>query len=906
MPSRLLVAALAALLLFAPSAAAKPDGAPLRLWTVSRIDRGGGIVPVRSGAQAAGVVNETVKLGVAAFDFRGPFVNHADGDIFSSADGSTYSVAATAPSHDPARAGGSEGTLSHLDEFQAYRKQEGDASLKVTISRAVMDAVDGNGDSCRGQHPCPAIRSLVGFHARAYAASAGGDFFDVGGIAFIEGHHADWDAKAGMLAGSRGPAWDHDQFRVFFDWDDSKTFRNAHAELEQPRTLKIPLSSVKTGELFAVHVSLDAGAVAEPGLESGGLAVIRDPQHLFRTHGLKPAGRPRFKEPRERAQRPARCPGGRPRGGGTLQFSGTAYSTDEAVGRPLVLVTRSGGARGAASVTFSTRAGTASAGSDFRATRTTVRFGRGDRTPRLVEVPIREDRALEPAETFTVALAHARCAQLGARKTAKVTILDDDQTDPPPPPAFTVGGMVDGLAGSGLVITDQGSQLHVTANGRFTLPATFRDGSPYDVRVTAQPADQVCMVAHGTGTVHGNVGDVAVHCAPVAASAGLDATFGTGGRVSLPGGTAQAMVLQPDGHIVAAGPVPKDLNFHFKFGAVRVDALGRPDTAFGTGGLASTDLGGNDDKPNDAALLPGGGFVAVGQADPAGLGNIDWGVARYTATGQRDGGFGAGTGFVTTDFAGHGDVAKAVAVQPDGKIVVAGSAQTSAIDGDFAVARDNADGTPDKSFSGDGMVTTNIAGENDDARAVAIQPDGKIVVAGDTDAGIALARYDSKGELDPTFDGDGKAVGPTGEANGVAITPGGSILVAGARGGPHGDLDVMIAGFTTTGKPDAAFGQSGIALTDLSGGFDTADDLVLDSQGRIVVVGSATSATVTDMAVVRYLPTGKLDTSFHGGFVTADFSGFGERGHDVAIDAAGRIVAAGDAAGQFGLMRINP
>jgi uncharacterized delta-60 repeat protein len=194
---------------------------------------------------------------------------------------------------------------------------------------------------------------------------------------------------------------------------------------------------------------------------------------------------------------------------------------------------------------------------------------------------------------------------------------------------------------------------------------------------------------------------------------------------------------------------------------------------------------------------------------------------------------------------------------------------------------------------------------------VTIQPDGGIVVAGDTTDGFALARYTAEGELDPTFDGDGKAIGGPGEANGVAVTPAGSIVVAGARGGPHGDLDVMVAGFTATGKPDAGFGQSGVTLTDLSGGFDTADDLVLDSQGRIVVVGSATSATVTDMAVVRYLPGGKLDTAFHGkGFVTADFHGFGERGHDVGIDSTGRIVAAGSTLGpsgdEFALMRVNP
>src|SRR6185437_5792356 len=101
------------------------------------------------------------------------------------------------------------------------------------------------------------------------------------------------------------------------------------------------------------------------------------------------------------------------------------------------------------------------------------------------------------------------------RRAATVTILDDDQPDAPPPPAFTVGGTVYGLAGSGLVLSDRGAQLHVTANGRFTFAGTFPDGSPYDVRVIGQPTDQVCTVAHGTGTLHANVAGVAVHCARV-------------------------------------------------------------------------------------------------------------------------------------------------------------------------------------------------------------------------------------------------------------------------------------------------------------------------------------------------------------------------------------------------------
>ena len=104
-----------------------------------------------------------------------------------------------------------------------------------------------------------------------------------------------------------------------------------------------------------------------------------------------------------------------------------------------------------------------------------------------------------------------------------MTIADDD-VPAPPPLSFTIGGTVDGLQGSGLVLDDIGTEL-APGNGPFTFPRTRADGLPYDVKVKTQPSspDQVCTVSHGAGTVTGaDVTDVAVHCATPAPSAGLD------------------------------------------------------------------------------------------------------------------------------------------------------------------------------------------------------------------------------------------------------------------------------------------------------------------------------------------------------------------------------------------------
>ena len=123
--------------------------------------------------------------------------------------------------------------------------------------------------------------------------------------------------------------------------------------------------------------------------------------------------------------------------------------------------------------TVRTRAGSARAGSDFTSKTTRLRFGNGDVSPRLVEIPIREDRATEFPERFSVSLDHPRCAKLGKLRTAQVTIIDDDRVPPPPvsPPAsVTLGGTVDGLQGTGLVLENLGAELPVSGNGAFTFP----------------------------------------------------------------------------------------------------------------------------------------------------------------------------------------------------------------------------------------------------------------------------------------------------------------------------------------------------------------------------------------------------------------------------------------------------
>src|SRR4051794_20420450 len=194
----------------------------------------------------------------------------------------------------------------------------------------------------------------------------------------------------------------------------------------------------------------------------------------------------------------------------------------------------------------------------------------------------------------------------------------------------------------------------------------------------------------------------------------------------------------------------------------RMLSAGDLDPTFGTGGkLVSEQVGFN---VNGLAVQRDGKIVAVGML------NNDFGVARLNANGTLDTSFGGnGTGTTTADFGGNrGDFANTVAIQPDGKIVVAGRRDNFSIvdfgdHGDFAIARFNADGTLDKSFSGDGKQTLDFTGYGDQqANALAIQPDGRIIVAGvdevhsvfnglDNDEDFAVARLLGNGKLDPSF-----------------------------------------------------------------------------------------------------------------------------------------------------------
>jgi uncharacterized delta-60 repeat protein len=224
-------------------------------------------------------------------------------------------------------------------------------------------------------------------------------------------------------------------------------------------------------------------------------------------------------------------------------------------------------------------------------------------------------------------------------------------------------------------------------------------------------------------------------------------------------------------------------------------------------------------------------------------------IYSQTQSGTLDASFGTG-GTVTTDFAGSGDGAAAIAVQPDGKLVAAGGAT---INGqiDFALARYNSNGTLDTSFGTGGRVTTDFGGRYERATSVAVQWDGKIVVAGGAVINVyndfALARYHSDGTLDTNFGTGGKVITNFGEvsaqAYSVAVLPDGKIVVAGEANIDGGD-DFALVRYTSNGTLDDNFGTGGKVTTDFGlrdQGFSYANaySVAVQPADRIVVAGEA-------------------------------------------------------------------
>ncbi len=396
----------------------------------------------------------------------------------------------------------------------------------------------------------------------------------------------------------------------------------------------------------------------------------------------------------------------------------------------------------------------------------------------------------------------------------------------------------------------------------------FASAHNHAYAIALQPDGRIVAVGE---TERGSRFDFAV--ARYERNGALDRTFGVGGKTVTALGTknaaATAVAISPDGDILAAGPTAVSHSVHDQFVLVRYARNGALDTGFGSGGTVDAPFAVDNIGvflTARLALQSDGKILLAATTAAANSPLYHFALARYNRDGYLDASFGDG-GVVTTGFGADAVVLSGVAIQPDGKIVVAGYrldvAPQGASLGGFALARYSRDGSLDPTFGSGGLVTTTIASGGAAAAAVAVQQDGRIVAAGLAytardlqGAKVALARYEPDGSLDASFGAGGTvttALGDDPSVRGIGIRSDGKIVVAGR----FRDQQSMfaLARYDADGALDSRFGRGGVVRTAFDIGDAEANALAIQRDGKILAAGSSEDpdAATTTFALARYL-----------------------------------------------------
>ena len=393
-----------------------------------------------------------------------------------------------------------------------------------------------------------------------------------------------------------------------------------------------------------------------------------------------------------------------------------------------------------------------------------------------------------------------------------------------------------------------------------------------------------------------------------AAPGDLDLSFGTNGfsfntlGVSMNGGpNGNGTAIQPDGKLLIAGDRFVTIGKPQRRALLaRYNSDGTLDTTFGGGGVI---FHSNTYTLNSVAVQPDGKIIAGG-IGPSTTFSSAFYIFRYNADGTSDTTFNnSGVNFTAI---GSNAVLKSVLLQPDGKIAAAGFScltvsQCFSNGESFAVVRYNVNGSLDSSFDGDGIVTTNFENSLALASEIILQPDGKIVAAGTVTGAVksfALARYNADGSLDTTFGNGGRVVTSTGNENAflnsVALQSDGRIVVAGYSR-PTSNYDFTVARYTSSGTLDSSFGTNGIVTTDFNSGYDIASKVLIQRNGKIVAVGSSYETATANISLARYNADGTPDANFgQAGKVFALTQQTSTRVTSALLQPDGKIVAAGD------------
>ena len=422
--------------------------------------------------------------------------------------------------------------------------------------------------------------------------------------------------------------------------------------------------------------------------------------------------------------------------------------------------------------------------------------------------------------------------------------------------------------------------------------------------VVIQPDGKI--VAAGAGT----------HLASLARyniNGSLDSTFDGDGIATVSFYAFYSVALQTDGKIIAAGaPTVGSIDFT----VIRFNSDGSLDSSFDSDGIAAAPSNFNTSIAAAVVIGADGKITAVG-----GDFSNEFIAVRFNSDGTIDSNFGNG-GKAAAVFTGQTGYANAAALQPDGKLIIAGSVERSNGSDDFALAKFNSDGSLDTSFDTDGKVTNDIGEGTMYTTAVAVQTDGKILTAGrhfisdlvSDNWNFSVFRYNSNGTLDTTFDGDGKAsIGIfdniSDYANSIVIQPDGKIIVAGYI--LNGSFTMYsLVRLNQNGSLDNSFNGNGKVFTDVSPSQDFGNSVALQSNGKIIVGGYSNTGSASNFSAARYNSDGSLDTTFNGsGTIVTPVGDESDLAFSVLVQPDGKVILAGysivNGNANFSLVRYN-
>lgn len=398
---------------------------------------------------------------------------------------------------------------------------------------------------------------------------------------------------------------------------------------------------------------------------------------------------------------------------------------------------------------------------------------------------------------------------------------------------------------------------------------------------------------------------------------GIDSTFGVDGVVlqelTTDPNFILATTLQPDGKIVGVGAFGYTSGTNYDSLIIRLSSDGSFDTSFDSDGSRVTALVGASDRFYAVALQTDGKIVAGGGD------SSNFYVARFTSAGALDATFDS-DGVAFTDF-GSFDSIQAVAIDSQGRTLAAGSVSSSGRYV-FGVARYTTDGAPDTSFSGDGMAMMTLGTVNNNATSMVIQPDGKILLAGQmaiagADVQFAVGRLLTDGSVDSTFATNGMATLniSTGAdlLSAVTLQPDGKIVGAGYVSVTNNSS--AVCRFNSDGTLDSTFNGTGVHVIHLAdpSSQDRLTGVTTQPDGKIVAAGMAFVSGIYRFSILRFHSDGTIDSTFdEDGFLIKKIGSYDSGASGVLRQPDGKIVAVGNGMESFvgyadvAILRVGP